>query len=106
MKQELVALACEKERRKFRISSLVFVLLNGSRKKTMQRTLSEHISYLEQKIEAIRKGLQEPGRSLAEKSEMKIDLGIAERSLVHFQKAFALEKKLSDSVRGFKTEKQ
>jgi hypothetical protein len=31
-----------------------------------------------------------------------IRLGIAERSLVHFQKAFALEQKLSDSVRSFK----
>lgn len=68
----------------------------------MQRTLSEHISYLAQRIEVLKNEFENPKRSPLEKTEIKIDLGIAERSLVHFQKAFELEKKLSDSVRHFK----
>jgi hypothetical protein len=68
----------------------------------MQRTLSEHITYLEQRIDALRKQLEEPGKSPAEQHEIKIDLGIAERSLVYFQKAYALEQRLSRTVNSFK----
>lgn len=68
----------------------------------MQRTLSEHIAFLEQKIQTLTQQLHDPLTSAIERAELKIDLGIAERSLVHFQKAYALEKKLSDSVRSFK----
>jgi hypothetical protein len=67
----------------------------------MQRTLREHINYLEEKIKTLQKELTNPDRSLVEKAELKVDLGIAERSLAHFQKAFALEQKLSDTVRKF-----
>jgi hypothetical protein len=67
----------------------------------MQRTLSEHIKYLEGKIEALNEEMKSPGRTAAEKAEIKIDLGIAERSLVHFQKAFELERRLRESVRSF-----
>ena len=67
----------------------------------MQRTLSEHLLIWE-RIEMLKKGLQDPERTISEKQEMKIDLGIAERALANFQKAFALEKRLSDSVRRFK----
>ena len=68
----------------------------------MQRTLSEHIAFLEQKIQTLKQQLHDPLTAAIERAEIKIDLGIAERSLVYFQKAFALEKKLSDSVRRFK----
>jgi hypothetical protein len=60
----------------------------------MQRTLSEHITYLEQKIESLKKALEEPGKSLSQQNETEIDLGIAERALVHFQKAFDFEQRL------------
>jgi hypothetical protein len=68
----------------------------------MQRTLSEHLTYLERRIEALKKQLEEPGKSPAEQNEIKIDLGIAERSLVHFRKAYALEQKLTRTVSSFK----
>lgn len=64
----------------------------------MQRTLREHIDYLEQKIEALKKELEQPGKSLSAVNEIGIDIGIAERSLVHFRKAFELELKLSRAV--------
>ncbi|HLY39754.1 MAG TPA: hypothetical protein VKR52_01025 [Terracidiphilus sp.] len=67
----------------------------------MQRTLAEHIAYLEQRIAALKNELENPARNSMEKAELKIDLGIAERSLVHFQKAFALERKLSETIRKF-----
>ncbi len=67
----------------------------------MQRTLAEHIAYLEERITALKHELENPARTSMEKAELRIDLGIAERSLVHFQKAFALERKLSETIRKF-----
>jgi hypothetical protein len=61
----------------------------------VQRTLSEHIAYLEQKIEMYKKELQDPRKSISQQAEIRIDLGIAERSLVHFRKAYDLEQNLS-----------
>ena len=72
----------------------------------MQRTLREHLTYLEQRIEALHKEMLEPGKSRSAKNEISIDLGIAERSLLHFQKAFELEEKLSNSVRNFKANRE
>jgi hypothetical protein len=68
----------------------------------MERTLHEHIAYLEQKIEALKKELQESERSPSQQNETEIDLGIAERALVHFQKAFDFEQRLSRAVNSFK----
>ena len=67
----------------------------------MQRTLREHISLLEEKISLLKKELESPGKTSIEKTEIEIDLGIAERALLHFQKAFVLEHKLSETVRKF-----
>jgi hypothetical protein len=64
----------------------------------MQRTLREHIDYLEQKIEALKREIDEPGKSAHDVEQVSIDLGIAERSLAHFQKAYELELKLSGAV--------
>jgi hypothetical protein len=66
----------------------------------MQRTLSEHITYLEKKIAALKAELEKPGQTQLQKTEIKVDLGIAERALVNFRRAFALEQKVSDSARG------
>jgi hypothetical protein len=60
----------------------------------MQRTLREHIPQLERKIESLKKEIHESGKSLRQQREISIDLGIAERSLVHFRKAFELEQRL------------
>ena len=65
----------------------------------MQRTLSEHINYLEQEIESLKIELQEPGKSPSTRKEVRIDLGIAERALVHFRKAFEFEQRVSQRVR-------
>lgn len=62
----------------------------------MQRTLSEHIIELEQKIEVFKRRLDEDGRTGGERLQSKIDLGIAERSLVYYRKAFELEQRIRD----------
>ena len=64
----------------------------------MQRTLREHIDYLEQKIETLKRELDQPDKSSNDLNEIGIDIGIAERSLVHFRKAYDLELKLSRAV--------
>jgi hypothetical protein len=46
-------------------------------------------------LEALKKELEQPGQSVFALKEIGIDLGIAERSLTHFQKAYELELKLS-----------
>jgi hypothetical protein len=66
----------------------------------MQRTLSEHIAYLEQKIEWLKKELGDSGKTLSQQNEIEIDLGIAERALVHFQKAFDFEQRLKQRLSG------
>jgi len=64
----------------------------------MQRTLSEHIAYLEQKIATLKKQLEEPGRAASEQNETEIDLGIAERALAHFRRAFDFEQRLKKNL--------
>ena len=61
----------------------------------MQRPVREHISYLEQKIEALGILATDPARTPVEQREAIIDLGIAERALVHFRRAIALEEEIS-----------
>lgn len=60
----------------------------------MQRPLQEHLLYLETRIEELKKKLRDNSLAKAEKETAQIDLGIAERALIHFQKAFELEQKL------------
>ncbi|HEY1804246.1 MAG TPA: hypothetical protein VGG45_07165 [Terracidiphilus sp.] len=60
----------------------------------MQRTLSDHISRIEDRLESLNKELEDPSRSAVEREQIGIDIGIAERSLAHFKKAYALEQKL------------
>jgi len=64
----------------------------------MQRTLSEHIAYLEQKIESLQIEMDEPGKSSHGMEQISVDIGIAERSLIHFRKAYELELKLSQAA--------
>jgi len=75
--------------------SIITRMAGGILLRVMRRTLLEHITDLEQKIEVLRTRMKEAGRSEAELSQWKIDLGIAERSLVYYRKAFDLEQKIS-----------
>jgi hypothetical protein len=61
----------------------------------MQRPLSEHIAYLERKVEAIRRALSDPDLGDLEKADLRLDLDMAERALAHFHKAFDLEQRVS-----------
>jgi hypothetical protein len=62
----------------------------------MQKTLPEHVTRLEQKIESLNKLLAEPGLSPAAQNGVRVDLGMAERALIYFRQAYELERKLSN----------
>lgn len=62
----------------------------------MERTLLEQISDLERKIETLKNRLKEAGRSQEERNQAMIDLGIAERSLVYYRKAFNRGQEITD----------
>lgn len=62
----------------------------------MQRTLQEHISHLERKIESIKAQLRESRGSAEYQKGLKLNLEIAETSLALFRKAFDLEGKISN----------
>jgi len=60
----------------------------------MHRTLSEHISRLEERLAELNRELESPLRSPFERDQIRVDIGIAERSLTHFRKAHELERKI------------
>ena len=62
----------------------------------MQRTLQDHISHLERKIESLRVQLSEGQGSAEFQRGLKLNLEIAETSLALFRKAFDLEGKISN----------
>ena len=61
----------------------------------MHRPLSEHIAYLEHKSEAIKAALNDPGRTAADRVNLRMDLDLAERALSSFRKALDLERRIS-----------
>ena len=69
----------------------------------MQRSLAEHIAFLEQKTQSLKTGIQEPGIAPAEKDWMTMEIGIAEQALTNFQRALALEKKLAGPAPDFES---
>lgn len=62
----------------------------------MQRTLQDHISHLEQKIESLKAQLEESDRSPEFQKGLRLNLELAETSLVLFRKAYDLERKISN----------
>jgi hypothetical protein len=62
----------------------------------VQRTLQDHVSHLEQKIEAIKTQLREGQGSAEYQRGLRLNLEIAETSLALFRKAFDLEGKISN----------
>ena len=63
----------------------------------MQLPLRKFISYLEQKIAALKLECTNDRLTEPERPSRRIDLDIAERALVHFRKALELESRLSES---------
>lgn len=61
----------------------------------MKRTLQEHISSLEQKIQTLRAQCDDLARPSDERLALTVDLDLAERALEHFRKAFELEQRIS-----------
>jgi hypothetical protein len=63
----------------------------------MDKPLQEHVTRLEQRIESLRRQLAEPtGKSIESQSDLRIDLGLAERALGYFHRAYELERKISN----------
>ncbi|HEY1808431.1 MAG TPA: hypothetical protein VGG42_07695 [Acidobacteriaceae bacterium] len=63
---------------------------------SVQRTLQDHITHLEQKIESLRTQLQNSGHSAEFKKGLRLNLEVAETSLALFRKAYDLERKIAN----------
>lgn len=61
----------------------------------MQRPLQEHIASLEEKIAHLKTQANHADRTAAERYQAALDLGIAERALIHFRKAYELEQRIA-----------
>jgi len=62
----------------------------------MQRTLQEHITHLERKIESLKEQIRDSERSAEFQKGLRLNLEIAETSLALFRKAYDLEGKISN----------
>jgi hypothetical protein len=65
---------------------------------SVQRTLQDHIAHLERKIESIKQQLEDSGRSPEFQKGLRLNLEIAETSLVLFRKAYDLEGKIQTEL--------
>lgn len=59
----------------------------------MDRTLYDHVLYLEEKIQALRAELTEPRRVSRDYERIEAELNAAETALAHYRAAFNLEQK-------------
>ena len=61
---------------------------------TMDRTLHEHILYLEHRIQSLRDQLTESHRTAGERERVGAEIKVAELALAHYRAAYDLEKGL------------
>ena len=62
----------------------------------MQRTLQEHIAFLEERIAKLEAQAVDLSRTAAERYQSSVDLATAQSALVHFRKAYELEQDISE----------
>lgn len=61
----------------------------------MNRTLHQHLSFLEESAQRLRDQLTDPTLTVTEIERIKLDLHIAEIALLHYRSAFLLEQTIS-----------
>jgi hypothetical protein len=61
----------------------------------MQRTLSEHVESLDEKVETLKIQQYDPERTAAERHQASLDLELAEKALACLLTAYELEQKMS-----------
>ena len=64
----------------------------------MQRTLQEHIAFLEERIAKLEAQAVDLSRTAAERYQSSVDLATAQSALVHFRKAYELEQEVSERI--------
>jgi len=62
----------------------------------MQRTLQEHIAFLEERIAKLEVQAIDLNRTAAERYQSSVDLSTAQSALLYFQKAYELEQDISE----------
>ena len=60
----------------------------------MDRTLRDHISFLEQRLQELSGRLMENARTLDERNRLEIEIRAAELALSYYRKALDLEKQV------------
>jgi hypothetical protein len=62
----------------------------------MQRTLQEHIAFLEERIARLEVQAIDLNRTAAERYQSSVDLSTAQSALLYFRKAYELEQDISE----------
>ena len=62
----------------------------------MQRTLQEHVAFLEERIAMLEAQAVDLNRTAAERYQSSVDLATAQSALLHFRKAYELEQGISE----------
>lgn len=61
----------------------------------MDRTLREHISYLEQRLKKLNQRIMENGRSQIDRNRLESEIRAAELALTYYRKALELEREVT-----------
>jgi hypothetical protein len=61
----------------------------------MERTLQEHIRFLEQRILRLTEQMARPIRTEEERNRLQAEILIAEQALAYYKKAYELEQKIA-----------
>ena len=61
----------------------------------MERTLGEHVTSLQNRIQSLRKQLTDPTRTEIEGNRIQTEIQVAELALGYYRKAFELEREIA-----------
>ena len=61
----------------------------------MERTLGEHITYLQNRVQSLQRQLTDSTLTEIERNRIQAEIQVAELALSHYRKAFELEREIA-----------